>query len=64
MKDVTVADVNPLYKKKYWDRVRGDDLPDGVDWAVFDWAVNSGTGRSEKHCKILLVQKLTVLSVT
>jgi len=28
--------------------VKGDDLPSGLDWAVFDWAVNSGTGRSAK----------------
>lgn len=48
MKKLTVADVSPLYKKLYWDRVRGDDLPSGVDWAVFDWAVNSGTGRAAK----------------
>ena len=48
MKKLTVADVAPLYKKLYWDRVRGDELPSGVDWSVFDWAVNSGTGRVAK----------------
>ena len=42
MKALTVEDVKPLYKKNYWDRVRGDDLPAGVDYAVFDVAVNSG----------------------
>jgi lysozyme family protein len=48
MKALTVKDVAPLYKKLYWDKVKGDDLPSGVDWAVFDWAVNSGTGRAAK----------------
>ena len=45
---LTVADVTPLYKKKYWDAVRGDDLPRGVDFAVFDLAINSGVGRASK----------------
>jgi len=40
--------VGPLYKKKYWDAVRGDDLPDGVDYIVFDTAINSGPGRAIK----------------
>ena len=40
--------VAPLYKKKYWDKVRGDDLPAGVDFVTFDIAVNSGTGRAAK----------------
>jgi lysozyme family protein len=48
MKDLTVEDVAPIYKKEYWDRCKCDDLESGVDWAVFDWAVNSGTGRSAK----------------
>ena len=48
MKDLTVEDVAPIYKKEYWDRCKCDDLESGVDWAVFDWAVNSGTGRASK----------------
>ena len=48
MKDLTVEDVAPIYKKEYWDQCRCDDLESGVDWAVFDWAVNSGTGRAAK----------------
>jgi lysozyme family protein len=49
LKSLTVADVAPLYKAKYWDKVRGDDLPAGVDYAVFDYAVNSGTARAAKQ---------------
>lgn len=45
---LTVSDVAPLYKKKYWDVVRGDELPSGVDSSVFDCAINSGTGRAAK----------------
>lgn len=48
MRDLTAADVTPIYRRNYWDRCRCPDLPSGVDWAVFDWAVNSGTGRSAK----------------
>ena len=48
MKALTVADVAPIYKTNYWDRIRGDDLPSGLDFAAFDWAVNSGTGRPAK----------------
>jgi lysozyme family protein len=40
--------VAPLYKKNYWDVCHCDDLPDGVDYAVFDLAVNSGTRRAAK----------------
>ena len=48
MRALTPEDVAPIYKKNYWDRVRGDDLPDGLDWCAFDWAVNSGSGRPSK----------------
>jgi lysozyme family protein len=48
MKALTPADVAPLYKRKYWDKVCGDDLPSGVDYVVFDAAINSGPGRAAK----------------
>jgi len=48
MRGLTQDDVAPIYKKNYWDKVRGDDLPSGADWACFDWAVNSGSGRPAK----------------
>ena len=46
---ITVEAVAPLYKQKYWDKVKGDQLPTGLDHAVFDYAVNSGVGRAAKH---------------
>ncbi len=48
MKKLTPADVEPLYKKKYWDAVRADELPSGIDYLVFDMGVNAGPGRSIK----------------
>lgn len=48
IKALTVADVAPLYKKKYWDKCKCDDLASGVDFAVFDLAINSGPARASK----------------
>ena len=39
---------NIIYRENYWDRVKGDDLPSGIDFCVFDWAVNSGVSRASK----------------
>jgi lysozyme family protein len=48
MRALSPADVSPLYKEKYWDKVKGDELPAGVDYVVFDTAINSGPGRAAK----------------
>jgi len=49
MRALTHADVAPLYKRKYWDACRADELISGLDYAVFDFAVNSGVGRATKN---------------
>jgi lysozyme family protein len=48
MRALTPEDVAPLYKRKYWDACRADDLVSGLDYCVFDVAVNSGAGRAIK----------------
>ena len=55
--DATAADVRDMsratrrrriYRKRYWDVQRCDELPAGVDYSIFDYGVNSGIGRSGK----------------
>jgi lysozyme family protein len=48
MRGLTIEMVTPLYKKRFWDAIRGDDLPSGVDLCVFDCAVNAGPGRASR----------------
>lgn len=64
--DATAADVKAMpldvakniYKAKYWDAVRGDELPAGVDYCVFDYGVNSGI-----HRAIPLLQRIVGVTV-
>ena len=48
VKNLTVNDVAPLYKKNYWEKIKADSLPLGVDYSVFDCAVNSGPSQAVK----------------
>ena len=48
MRGLTPEKVEPLYKKKYWDAVRADELPVGLDYLMFDFGVNAGPGRAIK----------------
>ncbi len=45
---MTVFQAKNIYREKYWNAVRGDELPAGVDYAVFDYGVNSGVSRAIK----------------
>lgn len=49
VKNISDKEVADIYKARYWDAVQGDRLPDGVDYAVFDFAVNSGPSRAVKY---------------
>ena len=48
MRALTPEMVGPLYKTNYWDACHCSDLPRGADYAVFDAAVNMGSGRAAK----------------
>tara|TARA_R110000803_G_scaffold43080_1_gene92216 strand:+ start:69 stop:599 length:531 start_codon:yes stop_codon:yes gene_type:complete len=45
---LTEEDAADIYKKDYWDRIKGDDLPVGLACVVMDYAVNSGISRASK----------------
>jgi lysozyme family protein len=49
MRGLTPDIVKPFYKAMYWDKIKGDQLPAGIDYAAYDFAVNSGTGRAAKY---------------
>jgi lysozyme family protein len=46
LKRLTEMQAVGIYKAQYWDAVKADGMPDGVDYAVFDFAVNSGPARA------------------
>lgn len=54
VKNITRAEVNIIYRVQYWNAIKGDDLPAGVDLVVFDGAVNSGSAQSAKWLQRVL----------
>lgn len=49
LKQLTTADAVKVYKRFFWDVVQADLLPNGVDYTVADFAVNSGPNRAAKY---------------
>lgn len=47
-------EVAEIYQKQYWRQVKGDDLPAGLDYAVFDFGVNSGVSRAARYLQRLV----------
>lgn len=42
MRALTPETVETFYRERYWDVIGADSLPGGIDYCVFDCAVNSG----------------------
>ena len=53
----TPEEAAPIYKKFFWDVMKLDDFPKGVDFLMFDFGVNSGP----KNAKIILQKALNGL---
>lgn len=54
MRSLTPEIVAPFYKTKYWDACKCDQLPLGIDYAVFDFAVNAGASRASRTMQTAL----------
>ncbi len=54
VRSMQLSEAKAIYRAKYWDAQRCDELPAGIDYAVFDYGVNSGIGRSGKVLRRLL----------
>ena len=48
VKAMTLAEAEAIYRKSYWTQSGGDVLPVGLDYAAFDFGVNSGPSRAVK----------------
>lgn len=46
LRNIPDEHLHQIYKAWYWDKVKGDELPRGVDLCLFDYAVNSGPKRA------------------
>jgi len=51
---LTVAQAMEIYQRHYADPIKYDALPAGVDYAVLDYAINSGLGRAGKVLRALV----------
>jgi lysozyme family protein len=54
VRDMPVEVAKDIYRSKYWGAMRCDELPAGVDYAAFDYGVNSGIGRSGRVLRRVL----------
>lgn len=58
VRNITRTEAADIYRARYWAPVKADQLPAGLDYVVFDGAVNSGPGRSVKWLQQALMQTM------
>lgn len=58
VKALTRTEAAAIYEHRFWRPILGDEMPFGVDLAVFDYGVNSGPSRSVKDLQRVLGVKV------
>lgn len=56
VRGITEGQLRDIYKTQFWDHVKGDSLPLGVDNCVFDECVNSGAAQAVKDLQQALLR--------
>lgn len=46
IRSLTLARAQEIYRRDYWNPIRGDNLPEALALCLFDMAVNSGVSRA------------------
>lgn len=57
VKKLTPRHAKPVYRVRYWNAVHADELPSGLDLALFDCAVNMGPARARDFLQIAVAVK-------
>lgn len=58
VRSIANAEVEAIYRDRYWRPIHADEMPAGVAYAVFDFGVNSGPGRAVKDVQRALGAKV------
>jgi lysozyme family protein len=54
LKNITDEQLETFYRKHFWNTIMGDQLPSGIDFMVYDFAIHSGPSRAVKHLQTAL----------
>ena len=57
VKAMTKEEAEEIYRRSYWSQSGGDLLPSGLDYAAFDFGVNSGPATAAKKLQAVLQDK-------
>jgi lysozyme family protein len=54
VREAAPTEIKAIFKSQYWDVMRCDALPPGIDLVVFDFGINSGPGRAIRYLQAAL----------
>jgi lysozyme family protein len=54
LQSISDEKLREIYKQRYWNKVKGNELPIGIDYMVFDFAVHSGPGQAVRTMQEVL----------
>lgn len=53
VKGMTLAEAMQIYRNKYWAKMQCDNLPNGTEYPLYDYAINSGLARAIRVAEAL-----------